>query len=96
MSSGEQSRRTFDSPLAVRAPGNELVEDLAFAIDDEHGQAHVGEVGDALVPDNRHELGMRMTLCEDADVLFRAIAVRDTESRQRHVQASTGPGLVCG
>ena len=70
--------RTFYTSLTIGTPRDELIQHLALAVDDEHGQTGVREVCDALVADDRDELGMWMPLSQSVKVLKCAIATRDT------------------
>lgn len=81
---------TFDPPFSVPAPRDNLVHNLALAVDDEHRQPRVGQVGDALVAHDRHELGVRVPLGEDADVLCRAVA--PLESFRFHAREAQSTG----
>jgi hypothetical protein len=73
----ERARRAFDPPLAIRAPRDGLLPDLARAVDDEHRDARVREVRDALVADDGDELCARVARRERAGEHIRALAPRD-------------------
>lgn len=65
--------RTFNLTLSVCAPSNDLVDDLALAIDNEHGYPRVRKVWYALVPHDGNKLCMRMLLRECAHMFKCAV-----------------------
>ena len=66
---------TFNTPFSISAPCDDLISDIAFAIDYDHWDSGIWEVGYAFIANDGDEFRPWMPGGESTDVLKCTIAV---------------------